>query len=95
MLCNVPGVRHTPPISFHLLSSLLITEDVAILVLQMMKVKLREFKRLAQGQRAFSWRQVRPRLSKGSSNTSANTISLHSAWNEELCMSEGQRNSLA
>ena len=53
-LSTVPGVRHTLPVSFDLLSGLLISVDVASLVLQMRKLKLRELTRLAQGQRALS-----------------------------------------
>lgn len=69
----------------------LTTVGVAILVLQMRKLRLRELKRLAQGQRALPWSQVRPRLAKRSSDTSANTTPLYSAGGGELCMSEGEK----
>lgn len=42
----------------------------AVLVLQRKKLKFRELETLAQGQRALSWRLLRPRFSKGSSDTS-------------------------
>lgn len=55
------------------------------------EAKLRELKGLAQGQRALSWSQLRLRLSKRSSEISANTTPFHAAPGLGCCACQRER----